>query len=170
MSIAAIPYNWHPTSAWWNDLIDAVNATDVGTVDDLRDDIEALETRIGGTWRRVANQSVATATATIISWDTEDVDTDGLASVPTGTITIPDSGVWTITAVLFGLAGTAPTVRITVAGSIVHDFAASLFSGNATATIVGPLDAGTTFTVSAYQNSGSAQNVTGRLHVYKVGP
>jgi hypothetical protein len=45
--------------------------------------------RTGVRLRRAANQSMTNATLTSVSWDTEDVDSDGFISVASTTITIP---------------------------------------------------------------------------------
>lgn len=62
---------------------------------DLVGDIQSAVLQPGGdargcVVRRVANQSIATSTATAISWDTEDIDTDGFFASGSPTIfTIP---------------------------------------------------------------------------------
>lgn len=129
-----------------------------------------MNARHGGRWRRVANQSLTTATLTAISWDTEDADTDAFAAVSFSTLTIPTGlgGNYSITAALAGLGGTAPTIRV-VAGGFTFDNPGSLFSGAASITVVVPVAAAATIVVSGYQNSGGSLNVTGSLFVVRLG-
>ncbi len=54
-----------------------------------RDNLNFLNSTPGCRLRRVANQSIANITPTSISWDQEDLDTDGFITTPSTTITIP---------------------------------------------------------------------------------
>lgn len=73
--------------------------------------------RTGGSWRRVAFQSIPNTTPTAISWDTEDADTDGFLSPSSTTATIPAGlgGVYAVTA--FGYAGADGEIHITASGT-----------------------------------------------------
>lgn len=140
--------------------------------------------RTGCRLRRAANQSISTNTKTNISWDTEDVDTDGFISVSSTTITIPAGlgGLYSITANVhsadaFGTAAAmyiycaGSAVQIVTTGSSANDNGFPIVSSRnyiGAATVL-PLDAGDTCVVGFYQNTGVSMNVQARLSMYRIG-
>src|SRR6266540_276541 len=54
-----------------------------------RDNLNFLNSTPGCRLRRVANQSINNITPTSITWDQEDLDTDGFITSPSTTVTIP---------------------------------------------------------------------------------
>lgn len=140
--------------------------------------------RTGCTLRRSANQSITTDTKTNISWDAEDVDTDGFISVTSTTITIPAGlgGLYSITANVHSASafGAAAAMYIYCAGSavqIVTTGSSSNDNGFPTvssrnyigcATVL-PLAAADTCVVGFYQNTGVSMNVQARLSLYRIG-
>lgn len=140
--------------------------------------------RTGVTLRRAANQSISTDSKTNISWDTEDVDTDGFISVSSTTITIPAGlgGLYSITANVHSAsslgasaamyiycAGSA--VQIVTTGSSANDNGFPVVSARAyigLATVL-PLAAGDACVVGFYQNTGLSINVQARLSMYRIG-
>lgn len=122
--------------------------------------------RIGGSWS--GTTSVPSGALTLLTFQSESADTDSMASMPATSFTIPEPGVWAISAVADGL-GAAGSLRIVVGGELV-DAASSVFSGRSTASFTAPQDAGTPINVRAYQTNGSAATVTvaANLHAYRV--
>jgi hypothetical protein len=135
--------------------------------------------RTGCRVRRAANQSIASATATSMSWDTEDEDTNGFISVTSTTITIPTGldGLYAITAELncAGISGNGggiivvPTSGIT---GIPTDFLTPLdpTRDRGAIGITVPLLAGDSFVVQAFHATGAAVNFTGYCTCYRVAP
>jgi hypothetical protein len=141
----------------------------------IRDNELWLGTRKGFRLRRVAAQSIPnTGTATAISWDTEDSDTDAFGSVPGTTYTVPTGldGVYGVT--MLGISsssslGTIAGIRITTAGGLNFDSGFTPGTGVATVTIILPLSSGSTIVCSAFQNGAAAINFSGSLYVHWLG-
>lgn len=129
--------------------------------------------RTGGEWSRVANQSIATSTLTNISWDTETSDSDGFIvphATTATTFTVPSGlgGVYAVSGNLgFATAPTGGFSRLTL-GGIVSDHPASIAGQQAGFCRVEPLDAAETVIVTAFQSSGGAINVTGKIYINRV--
>ena len=127
--------------------------------------------RVGGEWRRVAAQSATTATLTDVLWDTEDADTDGFLTPTSATLTIPAGrgGLYSIAGrIQFSGSPTNGIVRITTpAGN--YDFYPTVIGQIGGFGIVVPLAAAATVKVTGYQASGGSLNMTGNLHVYRIG-
>lgn len=131
--------------------------------------------RIGTRLRRVANQSIPNDTVTLVSWDTEDQDTDGFITVPSTTITIPGplAGVYAIAvSISWGIGainarhfvdflGTSLNVGARLNGSPVGEN--SVGGGFIAQCVAG------TVQVQVYQNSGGSVNVTGALNFFRIG-
>jgi hypothetical protein len=134
---------------------------------------------VGCRLRRVANQSVNSATSTSISWDTEDQDTDLFIAVTSATITIPTGlgGLYAITAQAAASANLngrsfidlIPTSAIT---GMPAQFRQVIFHENndsryfMSATI--PLNAADSFVIQVFQTNGVALNFTGWLSCYRI--
>lgn len=130
--------------------------------------------------RRVANQSVANITASSISWDTKDEDTDAMLTPPSAAITIPFTGIWAITCridtalvastrnlldILPGAGtGTLPT-------GTPFSWRANWTSGEGAASVSATvaLNAGNTIACSVYHTMGTAQNFVAWLQCFRVG-
>lgn len=123
--------------------------------------------------RRVANQTLSAATMTDISWDTEDVDTDGLVAVPSTTFTIPAGrgGVYGIT--VSGVWSASPpstTVRVT-AGGVVYQLTASNLTAypQIATSFMMTLAAASTIVVAIEQTDSVSRNFTGRCEIFRLG-
>jgi len=132
---------------------------------------------VGCQLRRVANQSITNGVATAISWDTEDVDTNGFIAVTSSTITIPAGlgGLYAITAYLncAGITGTGGAIIIDPTSSITGmpaDFLTPLDETRDRGSfgIIIPLLAGDTFNVQAFHASAAAVNFTAWLSCYRI--
>lgn len=129
--------------------------------------------RIGGQWTRVAAQAAASATLTDVLWDTEAAgdDPEGFLTPTSATVTIPAGrgGIYSISGrILFSGTPTNGIVRIsTSAGN--YDFYPTVIGQIGGFGIIVPLAAASTFKVTGYQASGGPLNMTGNLHVYRIG-
>src|SRR6266508_3372086 len=112
-----------------------------------RDNLNFLNSTPGCRLRRVANQSIANITPTSISWDQEDLDTDGFITTPSTTITIPA-----------GLDG-----RSAITG-MPSNLRTVMATGNSDprylAAVTIPLLAGDSFIVQLFHTIGAATNHT----------
>jgi len=140
-------------------------------------DLQADAVRMGCTLRRAAAQTLPDATNTTVSWDTEDVDTDSMWAVGTPTvITIPEDGVWAISATTDGSANTTGRgyleINITSTGPITNVVAQGgipVGSDRGASTWTGPLVAGDTFIVVLFMDMAGAANIAGaNLTCYRV--
>jgi hypothetical protein len=125
---------------------------------------------VGGIWRRVANQSVPSATTTAIIWDTEDADTNGFAAPGNATVTIQVDGVYSITFFVY-VAGEAGQALLSVSSISPPVIAArsNAINGWAVVSITTRLAVGATFTCQAWQNAGAPLNIpNSRLELWKV--
>lgn len=142
----------------------------------VRDNIGWLGTHKGWKLRRVANQSVATATTATVQWDTEDEDTNGAITVTSGTITIPSGlgGWWAVTARLVWSASwnstTGPAGCLFTIGGVSYWTAHLPEGSGGTSTVIVPISAASTVLVDAYQKSGGTLNVTGSCFGTWLGP
>jgi hypothetical protein len=133
--------------------------------------------RMGCSLRRVANQSIPNAggSDTAVAWDTEDADPQGMHSGSSATVTIPADGLWAIaTTVTYGsVVGAARALLdIIVNGDATKTYRLPYAGTGEQIVSMGvtiPMVAGDTFTVTVYQSSGGANNLTGRLTCYRVG-
>jgi len=144
-----------------------------------RDNLNFLNSTPGCRLRRAANQSINNVTDTAISWDTEDLDTDGFIVSPSTTVTIPAGldGRYAITVFAAAAANLlnrcyvdiVPTSTITGLPTILRTV---ITTGNTDsrylATVVIPLLAGDTFTVHLFHSIGAATNHTAWMTVSRV--
>lgn len=127
--------------------------------------------RIGGQWRRVAVQSIPSGSLTAITFDTEDEDTDGFLTPPGATLTIPAGlgGIYVFSWTGYTNAeGGVVQLSLPNHGGMTPTARSNVYNAWATVTTVWPMAAGSTMNVAAWQGSGSAQNLTGRLNMYRV--
>lgn len=138
-----------------------------------------IPARIGCRVRRVAAQSITTASATAMSWDTEDEDTHGFIAVTSTTVTIPSGygGLYAITAHLncSGITGSGAAIILVPTSSIAGtptDFLTPLDAtrDRGTLGVTVPLLAGDSFVVQAFHGTGASVNFTGWLDCYRVSP
>lgn len=137
-------------------------------------------TRKGCRLRRVANQSINTATTTAISWDTEDEDQGGFIAVTSTTVTIPTGlgGIYDLTFVpqpQAGISGRAfcEVIITTSLTGYPAEFRVFMDSSNedrAFAALSGiPLAAADTFVCNVFHGTGAAVNYRGWMSCYRVG-
>jgi hypothetical protein len=126
--------------------------------------------------RRVAAQSIADNSVTNISFDTEDVDTDGMFTATSTDITIQTAGVYSLSG-LVTLATAATTILLTrmiVNGSTVgqNDVPGSAYTNDAHLTIVRNLSVSDVVRLAVYQSGpGTSKNIsaTTQLSVIWIG-
>ena len=121
-----------------------------------------------------AAQSIATASATDITWGTEVADPDGWTSGGSATLTVPTgfdglylvsySGTWAS-----GTLGTTPGVFLFVNGVNSAGANGPTFGQVHTVTHLVALAATNTLKVQAYQNSGGSVNITSTLTLVRLG-
>lgn len=137
--------------------------------------------RVGGKWRRVAVQAVATGTPTLISWDTEDEDSDEFVTADAVTataITVPTGcdGLFFLSGQVGFAApvGGARSFVDLVASSYTNPYRESISGAgetNGAASGWFDLTAGDTFGMSVFQGTGGPINVnSGLLHAYRLIP
>jgi hypothetical protein len=123
-------------------------------------------------FRRAANQSIASsASRTAISWDTEDQDTDGWATVTTDTLTCPATGVYLVVAEVDWASDPGNYDVIIVRNSETLNLTGKF--PDATNARVGAFVAqwfttSDTFQVQATQSSGGAINLTAKLYIQRL--
>lgn len=130
--------------------------------------------RVGGEWRRLANQAIANNTETDVSWDTETTDSDAflVPDATTGvTFTVPSAlgGLYTVSAIGgWSAASTSGYMLITTSTGINVVVPTE---GLTTSSVTGmfPLAAADTFKVRVFQASGGSLNFTGRVYVARLG-
>lgn len=153
--------------------------SDITTVEATLDTVDSLGSRTGVRLRRAAAQSVADATQTDISWDTEDEDTDAFWSSG-ATVTIPTGlgGIYAITyvpVVASLTAGSRAFGSIVPSSSITGGHASiyrALFDSQedrCTVAVVLPLLAGDSFTCNIFHSQGASRDVTAHLSCYRIG-
>ena len=124
--------------------------------------------------RRAANQSIANNSIDIVSFDTEDVDTDGCFAATSTNITIQTTGVYHINAIVAFASNTAGGRDIGIRKNGTIEFASGSnpnvnFAMNTNITGHLSLTASDVITLYAYQNSGGALNATARLSLAWIG-
>ena len=130
--------------------------------------------RTGVKLRRVANQSIATTTYTVISWDTEDFDSDAFFAPTSGNITVPAGlgGLYAITVQLIPQSGAATDLVIGILNTtsgVEHRAQVCLTAqNNAGAGVVVPLAASDVINIKVYQNAGTI-NYQGRVDINRIG-
>ncbi len=150
-------------------------------INGYRDDLNFLNAQPGCRLRRVANQSISNITTTSVSWDTEDLDTDGFIVATSPTVTIPSGlgGRFAITARAQSAsalgAGRAfiqvvPTSGIT---GLPAEFRVPVNNNSADSryvvSVTIPLLAGDTFVVQVFHSIGAADNHTAWMACSRVG-
>lgn len=129
-------------------------------------------TRKGGSWTRVANQSIPNSVATAITWDTEGVDTDGFLALPNTNFVVPAGlgGMYAISAMSLGaVAALGQNFLRIAAGGLSYDFSGNTVGQRQAASVVVPLVATDIVTVSVFHVNGAAVNFTGAMHAYRIG-
>lgn len=159
-----------------NDVVEAIEAelglNPSGAYATVAAALTAVATRVGGTWRRVATQTVLTATNSLIVWDTEDVDTTGFLPTPSTTFTVPSgqAGLYDISCRI-GWGGDPVLGFIQIVCSTAGTYAFypgnSLSIGGAASVAGIPLAVAETVQINVYQTSGVARTAVGRLDIYK---
>lgn len=144
---------------------DVLTAAQLNT--DVRDNISFLANPPSAIARRAASQSIANATWTLITFDTEDRDTDGMFTVASGDrITIVTAGLYHVEfKAAFSVNVNGDRAFQICKGIVVDTGGFARATGKATAidssaTIGGdiPLIAGDTLSFQVYQNSAGALN------------
>lgn len=121
-----------------------------------------------------AAQSIGTASATDITWDTEVADPDGWTSGGSATLTVPTGfdGLYVLSYTATWASsslGTTPGVFLLVNGVNVGSAVGLTFGGTHTMTKLLALAATNTIKVQAYQNSGGSINVSSTLVLARLG-
>lgn len=137
--------------------------------------------RVGGEWTRVANQLVSPGSFTQVLFDTELTDPDGFLTPSSGVATIPADlgGLYAITAMVqYATAalgvnairiGISSTSGPPVAAARTYDFTGNTLAGFQVGSLVVPLFAAQTITISSDHNNAGNQNLTGYLAIHRVG-
>jgi hypothetical protein len=141
--------------------------------------------RVGCTVRQTTAQSITSNSLQSQTFQTEDYDSDGFITAPSGTITIPTGldGMYSIAYAQYwasnpNTAGYA-VIKVNIGGTI-RAFTTSApgnsvgMPGNGTNFLLGvtavvPLSGGDSMTFQAYQNSGGSINLTSVVNVYRIG-
>lgn len=126
--------------------------------------------RMGANVRRVTTgQTIANATFTTITFDTEDNDTDSLIVAPATTLTIPSTGIWVgVGAVYYPVAALGVNYCRITAGGFIYEGYGGTGSGNQSVAFAALLANAATVTLATLHNQGAAQNVTARLELWRV--
>jgi hypothetical protein len=132
--------------------------------------------RTGTVLRRAATQSIATATDTKISFDTEDTDTDGFIAVTATDIVVPSGldGIYLITGTVAWASspGANSNVRIELGGTTgdyrTHCGTGTVAYQNQVVSAVTALAATNTISLRCYQATGASINVTARIEVWRL--
>ena len=129
--------------------------------------------RSGCRVRRAANQSIASATLTAISWDTEDSDPDGYISATSSTFTVPANraGWHSINASLVPASNSGTISARVVAGARAWTQAGGQFTATieATAQVTTYLNVGDQITVSVIYSTAGPINFTGSCDILWLG-
>lgn len=122
---------------------------------------------------RVATQPITSAAPNTITFDTEVIDTNGMFSPSSTTITATDAGVYQVS-FWFEMAANTTGMRsaeILQNGTIIHSLAVPPPSSFTSRLSIGTLTVaalGDNWTCIAFQNSGSALNATARFTAVRV--
>jgi hypothetical protein len=122
-------------------------------------------------YRRTTTQSIANSTDTLVAWDSELVNTDGMTN-SSGAITVPTAGAYIITLGLVfaanatGIRAGIVTVNSTSTGADSSPLAFSVNNSGAgqaanSASAIVNLAADDIIRAYAFQNSGGALNISG---------
>jgi hypothetical protein len=149
-------------TTWGKPITDEVNR--LTTVTDTQ---TANLARMGGSWRRAANQTIPATTWTTVSFDTELADTNAFLAPPATTITMPagTAGVYAIS--LAAYTGLNATVRLMVTG--VSDNITAVpdpITGACALALTMALAVGNTIYAQIY--AGGATYTVARLELWKV--
>jgi hypothetical protein len=126
--------------------------------------------RMGGSFSRVATQSIPNNINTSITFDTETEDTNGFLTPPGTTITIPSgcAGLYVITSAFYtGAPGGALWIVLSTT-TIPFTTPSNPVNAWASVTAIYQLPVGATISTTIWQNSGAAINTTGRLALYRL--
>lgn len=132
-----------------------------------------LPPRSGFLGTRVTNLSIPSGVITAVTLPVETQDIGGwfTAGASSGTVPAGKAGIIAITAQIVWATsslGTAPMVRM-AAGGVTYDYQGVGTGGVHAGGVTVPLIVGDTISISAFQNSGGAINVTAaRLSAYLV--
>lgn len=125
---------------------------------------------MGGQWSGTGQVINATANANL-SADTESADTDSIGAVGSATMTIPESGMWTITVDLTATAGSPLTgfgTEVTIiAGGRTYDFNWQMAAGSSHSLTI-PLNATNTVVVNVKNNSSGSITVSHLIHLRRI--
>lgn len=127
--------------------------------------------RTGFLVKRTANQAIGN-TFTDISFDGEDVDTDGFFTATSTTVTIP-SGLGGLYMLTFNVGAGFPTngsgagIRI-VAGGVTYQYGWASVSATGTISAIASLAATNTITCGVFQMVGGNANFTATLTGYRI--
>ena len=132
---------------------------------------------IGGTWRRASSGLVVPNNVfTMVPWDVEDSDSSNMVTLGNPTVTIPKAGIWAITATVTVASGAAAPrhlleINIPTMGWPGTDVRYRNTTANEDAMSVNAtirFNAGQTFQIGAFQNSGTAHTDTFTLAAHLV--
>ncbi len=133
------------------------------------DDLNPYVRRIGCQLRRAANQTLADASVTTISWDTQVEDTDNFWSSGT-TITVPFAGIYaiTVTTVAGAVASGRSFININANGLTHRSYYGNGGETTNSLCVFVPMDASDTITADLYSDMASASTLTARIFVYMM--
>lgn len=155
-----------------------------GPIADLETDVAALEEEVrhyGCRLRRAAVQSIPNNTATTVTWDTEDEDTDGFWTPGSPTIlTVPQNGTYAMS--YFNALQATPNqnrnlISIYVTSSIagaqgvgIPQFRSNFIQPETYISVTGvaDLNAGDTISCDVYHQSGVAVNTLAWFSIHRV--
>lgn len=127
--------------------------------------------RMGAVARRVAAQTLSDTTFTLVSFDTEDVDTHGMFAPTSTNITIPadGAGIWAIHVQMF--LGAVPTgLAMVVVEATGFEQARNNFTdANAAVDLVMVLSGSIVITVNVFADlPGASTTMTGSISAYRI--
>lgn len=153
------------------DDLESIKPEDRDLLENRDRELEAYLTQPTLKIRRVATQSFAGGTASYVTWDTEDVDSNGFISVSSDTITIPGgaTGVYAIGYTLsLNSAPSSPALfQIEINGVLVGSTQEALYGATFISGTTMYLVAGNTIKTSL-NPGGSTRTVTGTLWMTRV--
>lgn len=130
--------------------------------------------RTGGRWRQVAGQSTTGGGgAFVLTWDTEDQDSDNFGAAGGTTLTIPAGldGLYSITIQVFCPAGTGQFGSFITINGIDVNYCNPPRNqlGFMTSTIILQMVATTTVAFKIWQSSGVTENMTAVVELWRIG-
>lgn len=125
--------------------------------------------RMGGTWRRAANQAVSASQWANIAWDAEDADTHGFLAIPNTTVTIPAGcdGLYSLYATSYIGASGCVYAQVSTFTNVQVTGPTDPVTGAATVSLTLPLVAGNTVWIRVF--STTAFQAVGRFELWRVG-